>query len=116
MSYFLGHWQTGFVVACEWVLGLARFVLAVAGALWRLALWAGVMSLAVDGLATFFMVIEKLPQIGHYVTKPMGVILIAAGVGVCLAPIMGGYTMAIKKKPDADRLPVRSASTAYEQP
>lgn len=49
------------------------------------------MSLLWMGLATFFMVIEKLPQIGHYVTKPMGVTLIAAGVGVLLwAPIMGG--------------------------
>ena len=49
------------------------------------------MSLLWMGLATFFMVIEKLPQIGHYVTKPMGAILIAAGVGLLLwTPVMGG--------------------------
>ncbi len=33
----------------------------------------GVMNLAWMGLATLFMVLEKLPQIGHIVTKPMGV-------------------------------------------
>jgi predicted metal-binding membrane protein len=43
------------------------------------------------GLATVFMIIEKLPQIGHYVTKPMGAILIAAGVLLALwTPLMGG--------------------------
>jgi hypothetical protein len=32
------------------------------------------------------MVIEKLPQIGHYVTRPMGVVLIAGGCAVMAAP------------------------------
>ncbi|MEP5151715.1 DUF2182 domain-containing protein, partial [Planktotalea sp.] len=50
-----------------------------------------VMSLLWMGLATFFMVIEKLPQIGHYVTKPMGAALIAAGALVLLwTPLFGG--------------------------
>ena len=51
----------------------------------------GVMNLAWMGLATLFMIIEKLPQIGHYVTKPMGVILVIAGIAVMTQPlIMGG--------------------------
>jgi hypothetical protein len=29
-----------------------------------------------------FMILEKLPQIGHKVMKPMGVLLIAAGLVV----------------------------------
>jgi len=41
----------------------------------------GVMSLLWMGLATVFMVLEKLPQIGHVVTKPMGIVLILAGLG-----------------------------------
>jgi predicted metal-binding membrane protein len=49
------------------------------------------MSLLWMGLATLFMVIEKLPQIGHYTTKPMGVLLIAAGIAVIGWPlVMGG--------------------------
>ena len=51
----------------------------------------GVMSLLWMGLATLFMVLEKLPQIGHVITKPMGVVLILGGIAVCAAPIvMGG--------------------------
>jgi predicted metal-binding membrane protein len=40
----------------------------------------GVMNLAWMGLATLFMVLEKLPSVGHFVTRPLGVILITAGV------------------------------------
>ncbi|MEO0783831.1 MAG: DUF2182 domain-containing protein, partial [Pseudomonadota bacterium] len=51
----------------------------------------GVMSLLWMGLATLFMVIEKLPQIGHVVTRPMGGILIFAGLVVLTQPlVMGG--------------------------
>ena len=46
----------------------------------------GVMSLLWMGLATLFMVIEKLPQIGHFVTKPMGVVLTLAGLAVLAWP------------------------------
>jgi predicted metal-binding membrane protein len=50
----------------------------------------GVMSLAWMGLATLFMVLEKLPQIGHVITKPMGAVLIAAGLAVLAWPYIGG--------------------------
>ena len=39
------------------------------------------MNLAWMGLATLFMVLEKLPQIGHYIIKPMGFALI---LGACV--------------------------------
>jgi len=38
------------------------------------------MSLLWMGAATLFMVLEKLPQIGHRLTKPMGFALIAGGL------------------------------------
>jgi predicted metal-binding membrane protein len=50
----------------------------------------GVMNLAWMGLATLFMVIEKLPQLGHYVTKPMGFVLVAAGIAVLGCPLLAG--------------------------
>jgi predicted metal-binding membrane protein len=50
----------------------------------------GVMNLAWMGLATLFMVIEKLPQVGHVVTKPAGVVLMVAGAGVIAAPFVTG--------------------------
>jgi predicted metal-binding membrane protein len=72
-------------------LGLGAFCVGCCWGFMALGFVGGVMSLLWMGLATFFMVIEKLPQIGHYVTKPMGAILIAAGVGILLwPPIMGG--------------------------
>jgi predicted metal-binding membrane protein len=45
----------------------------------------GVMNFLWMGLATLFMVIEKLPQIGHRVTRPMGAILIIAGVSLAIS-------------------------------
>ncbi|MDG1076966.1 MAG: DUF2182 domain-containing protein [Planktotalea sp.] len=91
MNYFLSHWQTGFVGGLKMGLGLGAFCVGCCWGFMALGFVGGVMSLLWMGLATFFMVIEKLPQIGHYVTKPMGAILIAAGVGILLwPPIMGG--------------------------
>ena len=78
----MGAWQTGaalgaFCVGCCWGFMLLGFV-------------GGVMNLAWMGLATLFMVMEKLPQIWHRVTKPMGGVLIAAGVALWLAPPFTG--------------------------
>ena len=50
----------------------------------------GVMNLAWMGLATLFMVIEKLPQIGNYITKPMGFTLILGAVVVAGWPAITG--------------------------
>lgn len=50
----------------------------------------GVMSLLWMGLATLFMVLEKLPQIGHAVTRPMGFVLIAGGLVLLVYPISYG--------------------------
>jgi predicted metal-binding membrane protein len=91
MNYFLGHWQTGYFGGLKMGLGLGAFCVGCCWGFMALGFVGGVMSLLWMGLATFFMVIEKLPQIGHYVTKPMGAILIAAGAAVLFwTPLMGG--------------------------
>ena len=36
------------------------------------------------GLVTLVMIVEKLPEIGHYVVRPLGLILILAGF-ICAA-------------------------------
>ena len=80
MSYFLGNWKTGFDGGLRMGLALGAFC---AGCCWLfmvLGFAGGVMNFLWMGLATLFMVIEKLPAIGYYVIKPMGAILIAAGV------------------------------------
>ncbi|MGC3937680.1 DUF2182 domain-containing protein [Roseobacter sp. EG26] len=89
--YFLGHWRTGFQGGLGMGLGLGAFCVGCCWGFMSLGFVGGVMNLAWMGLATLFMILEKLPQIGHYVTKPMGVILCAAGLAVMGWPsLMGG--------------------------
>ncbi|WP_299280853.1 DUF2182 domain-containing protein [uncultured Tateyamaria sp.] len=90
MMYFLGHWRTGFAGGVRMGLGLGAFCVGCCWGFMALGFVGGVMSLAWMGLATLFMVLEKLPQIGHVVTKPMGAILIVAGLAVLAWPYIGG--------------------------
>ncbi|MEY1555952.1 DUF2182 domain-containing protein [Yoonia sp. R2331] len=82
MSYFLGHWRTGFAGGLRMGLGLGAFCVVCCWGFMALGFVGGVMNLAWMGLATLFMVLEKLPQIGHRVTRPMGYLLIASGVAL----------------------------------
>ena len=50
----------------------------------------GVMNLLWMGLATLFMVLEKLPQFGRTITKPMGLLLIGGGLTVLIWPFVDG--------------------------
>jgi predicted metal-binding membrane protein len=44
-----------------------------------LAFVGGVMNLAFMAVAMMLMALEKLPEVGRYVTRPLGVLLIASG-------------------------------------
>ncbi|WP_338548534.1 DUF2182 domain-containing protein [Roseovarius phycicola] len=91
MTYFLGHWRTGFGGGLRMGLGMGAFCVGCCWGFMALGFVGGVMSLLWMGLATLFMVLEKLPQIGHRVIRPMGMILIAGGLAVLAAPlVMGG--------------------------
>ena len=90
MTYFLGHWRTGFAGGLRMGLGLGAFCVGCCWGFMALGFVGGVMSLLWMGLATLFMVIEKLPQIGHVVTKPMGVLLVLGGIGVLAYPYVTG--------------------------
>ncbi|AEI94213.1 DUF2182 domain-containing protein [Roseobacter litoralis] len=90
MMYFLGHWRAGLAGGLRMGIGLGAFCVGCCWGFMALGFVGGVMNLAWMGLATFFMVIEKLPQIGHYVTKPMGFALIIAGLAVLGWPVFSG--------------------------
>ena len=49
-----------------------------------LAFIGGTMNLMFMGLAMVLMTLEKLPDIGRYLTKPLGLALIAAGFALPL--------------------------------
>ncbi|MEL7260843.1 MAG: DUF2182 domain-containing protein [Pseudomonadota bacterium] len=90
MTYYLGHWRTGFAGGLRMGLGLGAFCVGCCWGFMALGFVGGVMSLMWMGLATLFMVIEKLPQIGHVVTKPMGVALVLGGISVLAYPVVAG--------------------------
>lgn len=77
MQYFEeGPWKNGVrlglvCLGCCWALMLLAFV-------------GGVMNIAFMGLATLIMVFEKLPEIGRYVTRPLGFALIGFAGWVAL--------------------------------
>jgi predicted metal-binding membrane protein len=74
LIFFMSHWDEG-----AWRNGL-RLGLVCLGCCWvlmTLAFVGGVMNLAFMGLATVIMVLEKLPEIGGYITRPLGGVLLA---------------------------------------
>jgi predicted metal-binding membrane protein len=85
MMYFISHWKTGFLGGLRMGLGLGAFCVGCCTLFMALGFVGGVMNFLWMGLATLFMVIEKLPQIGHRVTRPMGAILIIAGVSLAIS-------------------------------
>jgi predicted metal-binding membrane protein len=88
MMYFLGHWRTGFAGGLRMGLGLGVYCVGCCWGFMALGFAGGVMNLAWMGVATLFMVVEKLPQVGHVVTRPMGFALIAGSVLVAGWPLI----------------------------
>lgn len=88
MTYFLGYWRTGFQGGARMGAGLGLYCAACCWGFMVLGFVGGMMSLLWMGLATLFMVIEKLPEVGHYVTRPLGAALIAGGLGVLAWPLI----------------------------
>jgi predicted metal-binding membrane protein len=84
LAFFMAHWDEG-----AWRNGV-RLGLVCLGCCWALmalAFVGGVMNLAFMGLATVIMVLEKLPQPGRYLTRPLGVVLLAASGWVLFTTI-----------------------------
>lgn len=90
MMYFIGHWRPGFAGGLRMGLGLGGYCTVCCWGFMALGFAGGVMNLAWMGLATLFMVVEKLPQIGHHVIKPMGAFLILGAGVVAGWPLISG--------------------------
>jgi len=85
LTFFMQHWDDGpfrnglrlgiVCLGCCWALMLLAFV-------------GGVMSLAFMGLATLIMTFEKLPELGYYLTRPLGAALIGSAALLGLAQII----------------------------
>jgi predicted metal-binding membrane protein len=79
LTFFLQHWDEG---ALRNGLRLGAVCLGCCWALMLLAFVGGVMNLAFMGLATLLMVFEKLPEIGRWLTRPLGGALLAGAAWV----------------------------------
>ncbi|MDF1670453.1 MAG: DUF2182 domain-containing protein [Roseovarius sp.] len=90
MSYFLGRWRTGALGGLRMGLGLGAYCVICCWGFMALGFVGGVMNLAWMGLATLFMVLEKLPQIGHRVVRPLGILMIIGGVVLAMFPLWSG--------------------------
>ncbi len=85
LTFFMEFWAPGSMQSYK--MGL-RLGLSCLGCCWMLMLLAfvgGTMSLAFMGLATVIMILEKLPGLGHYISKPLGyVLIISAGLNLVI--------------------------------
>jgi predicted metal-binding membrane protein len=87
MPFFLAHWRPGLAGAFGVGLRLGAVCLGCCWALMLLAFVGGMASLALMGLATVLMVVEKLPQAGRHVTRPLGwACLVAAALTLTGVP------------------------------
>ncbi|MGH1578992.1 DUF2182 domain-containing protein [Planktotalea sp.] len=76
-TFFMQHWDEG---ALRNGLRLGAVCIGCCWALMLLAFVGGVMNIAFMGLATLIMVFEKLPELGRFITRPLGVLLCLAGL------------------------------------
>lgn len=85
MMFFMEHWDKG---PLRNGLRLGAVCLGCCWALMLLAFVGGVMNIAFMGLATVIMVVEKLPDLGRYITRPLGWVLCAAAVIMLLTALV----------------------------
>ena len=84
MSYFVGHWKAGFFGGVQMGLSLGAFCVGCCWLFMILGFAGGVMNFLWMGLATFMMVLEKLPQVGHFIVQPLGLLLILSGPSIII--------------------------------
>ncbi len=80
MAYFMGRWQPG--VAGAYRMGLHHGAVCV-GCCWALMLLGfvgGTMNPAWMFGAMILMIVEKLPDIGRYITAPLGIALLSSAI------------------------------------
>jgi predicted metal-binding membrane protein len=80
LTFFMERWRPGLGGALRSGLDLGLVCLGCCWALMALAFVGGMASLVWMGLATALMVVEKLPDIGRHVTRPLGWALLAAAL------------------------------------
>ena len=78
--FLLAHWRTGRYGAFQLGVLHGLYCLGCCWALMLLGFVGGVMNLLWMGVAMIIMALEKLPNIGKYLDRPLGIVLCGFGV------------------------------------
>lgn len=90
LMFFMEHWAPGLQPA--FAMG-ARLGIWCVGCCWLLMLLGfvgGAMNILWMGAATLFMAMEKLPEIGRYLTKPLGAALLVGAIAQVISAYSSG--------------------------
>ncbi len=91
LMFFMEHWAPGMQPAFAMGARLGLWCVGCCWLLMLLGLLGGAMNLLWMGAATLFMVLEKLPEVGRYLTKPLGAgLLLGAGAQLIAVFSSGG--------------------------
>ena len=80
MTFFIGHWRGGMLGGIRMGADLGVYCLGCCWAMMSLGFVGGVMNLVWMGVATLIMTLEKLPDIGRKITRPLGAAFLLAAL------------------------------------
>ena len=80
MAHFLGRWRDGFAGGARMGAHIGAFCVGCCWSIMIIGFVGGAMNLVWMGIATLIMTLEKLPDLGKWLTRPLGVCFVAAGV------------------------------------
>ena len=78
-TFFLQNWKSGYTGSFRMGVSIGLYCLGCCWALMTLAFVGGVMNVLLMTVMTLFMVFEKIPDYGKYISKPLSLILIGSG-------------------------------------
>ncbi|MAH89103.1 MAG: hypothetical protein CMJ06_03555 [Pelagibacterales bacterium] len=78
--YFMKKWRPGLTGGLKMGLGLGIYCVGCCWVFMFLAFAMGYMNFLWMGLITLIVILEKIPQIGQVVKKPLGILLLIVGV------------------------------------
>ena len=78
-TFFLQNWKSGYAGSFNMGSSIGLYCLGCCWALMALAFVGGVMNIVLMAIMTLFMILEKVPDYGKYISKPLSLILIGSG-------------------------------------
>lgn len=90
LSFFLSSWKQGVWGNIRMGGELGLYCLGCCWAMMILGFVGGIMNLVWMGVATLIMTLEKLPDFGRYLTRPLGLMFITGACWLILLETQGG--------------------------